>query len=74
MNLGPTNVEQEVLRKVGDEYKGQGYEVVVAPKLSQLPKFLRPFRPDMVARRNDETVVGECALITGGQWNQCGTA
>ncbi len=52
-------IEKETLRKVASRYKDDGYEVVLTPPSHILPKSLRSFRPDLVARGHNETVVVE---------------
>jgi REase_AHJR-like len=44
---------------VARRYREAGYDVVVEPSLDQLPDFLRPFRPDVLAHRGDERVIVE---------------
>jgi len=51
--------EAEAVEKIAAEYKHAGYDVVVQPKGEHLPEALRPFRPDLLAKRGDETVVVE---------------
>lgn len=41
------------------EYRSRGYEVIVDPRREQLPDFLSPFHPDVVARGPGESVVIE---------------
>ncbi len=51
--------EQERLQDVAREYREQGYDVIIAPSRDQLPAFLAPFRLDMIARNDHETVIVE---------------
>ena len=56
-----TSVERGKKRQqaVAREYKKKGYEVVMEPGSSALPSFLAGFRPDLLARNENETVVIE---------------
>ena len=47
------------IQSLAARYRQEGYEVVVEPRESELPEALRPFRPDLLARRGDELVVAE---------------
>ena len=53
------NLERERLLKLAEEYRDQGYEISIHPHPEDLPEFLRNYRPDMIARREDEAVVIE---------------
>jgi hypothetical protein len=53
------NIEREQLLKLAEEYRGKGYEVSFHPNPEDLPDFLKNYRPDMIARREDESVVIE---------------
>ncbi len=53
------NLERERLIKLAEEYRDKGYEILIHPNLEDLPDFLRNYRPDMIARREDEAVVIE---------------
>ncbi len=53
------NLERERLLKLAEEYRNKGYEISIHPNSEDLPYFLRNYRPDMIARRQDETVVIE---------------
>lgn len=59
--ITPTaNLERERLLKLAEEYRNKGYEVSFHPNLvKDLPSVLRNYRPDMIARRGDETVIIE---------------
>lgn len=51
--------EARLVQQVADEYRGKGYDVVLEPGADQLPTVLAPYRPDIIARRDDETIVIE---------------
>lgn len=50
---------KKMLSKLATEYQSHGYEVEFNAMLPQLPMNLQKFRPDLVARRGDETVILE---------------
>jgi hypothetical protein len=45
------------LDEIARHFQLQGYRVTVEPEGPQLPEFLRPFRPDLIAEGPDESVV-----------------
>ncbi len=53
------HAEREQLLKIADKYRNQGYEVTFHPNSEDLPIFLKNYRPDMIVRRGEETVVVE---------------
>ena len=53
------NLERERLLKLAEEYRDHGYEISIHPNSEDLPDFLRNYRPDMIARREDDAVVIE---------------
>ncbi len=53
------NLERERLLKLAEEYRDRGYEISIHPNSEDLPDFLRNYRPDMIARREDDAVVIE---------------
>lgn len=53
------NIERERLLKLAEEYRDKGYKISIHPNPEDLPDFLRNYSPDMIARREDETVVIE---------------
>jgi REase_AHJR-like len=48
--------QRELLEKVAEEYRQEGYDVLVAPTGEQLPEFLADRGVDLLARRGDEHV------------------
>lgn len=48
--------EQERLEKIVEEYRAQGYEVIVQPHAIDLPLFLRGYQPDLVAHKGNQSV------------------
>ena len=51
------NLAREQLLKVAEDYRNQGYEVAFHPNPDDTPVFLKNYRPDMIVRRGDESVV-----------------
>jgi hypothetical protein len=48
-----------LLERVAQEYRDNGYEVIVGPIGEDLPDFIRDYRPDAIARTDKESVVIE---------------
>jgi hypothetical protein len=59
MTTQTMNAEREQLLKIANKYRNQGYEVTFHPNSEDLPSFLKNYRPDMIVRRGEETVVVE---------------
>jgi len=53
------NLEREELLKIAEQYRNQGYEVLIQPSVENLPDFLQNYRPDLVVRRGNEAAVIE---------------
>lgn len=55
------SVEQELdfLREVAERFEGEGYQVLLEPSPSKLPKLLRQYQPDLLAMKGNERVVVE---------------
>lgn len=51
----------EVLRakSIADRYRRKGYEVIEKPEPNLLPDFLTGYRPDLILRKGDESIVVE---------------
>lgn len=58
MNQQTNNIRSSLL-DVANEYKEQGYRVVILPTGEDLPQFLAAFKPDIIAYGNNENVVVE---------------
>ena len=54
-----TASDKRRLTRLANEYRNEGYRVVVHPSPEDLPEFLRGFLPALVAFSNDENVVLE---------------
>jgi Holliday junction resolvase len=57
--IGAVTPYERILQELADAYKQRGYRVMIAPASSQLPDFLRAYRPDLIAENSDESVVIE---------------
>ena len=55
---------RQKLQEIAAEYEARGYEVLVEPRPEQLPEFLAGFRPDLVARGPNDSVVVEVKVGT----------
>ncbi|MEG5140284.1 MULTISPECIES: hypothetical protein [unclassified Microcoleus] len=51
------NIERERLLKLAEEYREKGYEISFHPNSEDLPDFLKSYRPDLIVRRGEESVV-----------------
>ncbi|MEG3436274.1 hypothetical protein V0288_04010 [Pannus brasiliensis CCIBt3594] len=49
----------EQLLKVANDYKAKGFEVIFQPQTEDLPDFMKNYRPDLLARRGEESVIVE---------------
>lgn len=54
-----TDIEHQLLRNVAQGYREKGFDVLLEPKASALPKFLKDFHPDLVAVGQEDNVVVE---------------
>jgi len=54
-----TTAERNLVNRVAERYRRQGYDVLIAPIGEQRPKFLSEFEFDLIARRGEESVVVE---------------
>jgi uncharacterized protein YutE (UPF0331/DUF86 family) len=59
MTLKVSIDEKRKISELALEYQSHGYEVEFDATLPELPKSLKWFKPDLVARRGDETVILE---------------
>lgn len=51
--------ERSRLLELANEYKTRGYKVIIEPKSSDCPLFLRNFQPDLIAMSENDNVVFE---------------
>ncbi len=52
-----TSAHDDALREAEQDYRREGYEVIVKPRGGQLPPFLARFAPDLIATKGHESVV-----------------
>jgi uncharacterized protein YutE (UPF0331/DUF86 family) len=64
MNSLERETYRQQLQEIAAEYKARGYDVLVEPGLEKLPAFLAGFRPDLIARGPNESVVIEVKVGT----------
>ena len=64
MNTFSQEVYRQKLQEIAAEYAAHGYEVLVEPRPEHLPAFLADFRPDLVARGPNDSVVVEVKVGT----------
>jgi DNA-binding Lrp family transcriptional regulator len=64
MNNVSHEAYRQKLQEIAAEYEARGYEVLVEPRPEQLPEFLAGFRPDLVARGLNDSVVVEVKVGT----------
>jgi uncharacterized protein YutE (UPF0331/DUF86 family) len=58
-------LESVKLEQIASEYRRKGYEVSVHPDTGDMPEFLAPFRPDLVAASAHDRVVVEVKSSAG---------
>jgi hypothetical protein len=51
------NIERADVERVANDLRQKGYNVVTEPSVSELPDFLREYRPDIIANGKDESLV-----------------
>lgn len=59
------------LYEIAQEYRANGYDVVVGPSQRELPEFLRGFEPDLVVTSEDDRAVVEVKQrrsLIGAEW------
>jgi hypothetical protein len=52
-----TSRERRRARAIAEEYRSRGYEVIEEPSPAQLPDFLSGYRPDLLVRRGNESII-----------------
>jgi uncharacterized protein YutE (UPF0331/DUF86 family) len=53
------DLERSKLDQIASEYRRKGYDVAIRPHGDDIPPFLRPFQPDLVATSDFDNVVVE---------------
>ncbi len=59
MVISNATLEREKLLKVAEQYRDQGYDVILHPGPDDVPDFLRNYRPNMIVRRGEDSAVVE---------------
>jgi hypothetical protein len=59
MTQSPQERYRQELARVAEEYRRRGYQVSIEPVGDAVPEFLAGFRPDIIARSDQESVVVE---------------
>jgi Holliday junction resolvase len=59
MSVPEPTLERATVERVAQEYREKGYEDAVGSAVSELPDFVREFRPDIIARSSNDCVVIE---------------
>jgi hypothetical protein len=52
-----TSRERRRARAIAEENRSRGYEVIEEPSPAQLPDFLSGYRPDLLVRRGNESII-----------------
>ncbi len=53
------NLEREKVLQLAEEYRNEGYEVFFHPSPDDLPDFLKGYRPDLLLKKGNESVIVE---------------
>jgi uncharacterized protein YutE (UPF0331/DUF86 family) len=53
------NTEQNKIKQVAKDYEKNGYSVVIEPHGSNIPSFIKGYRPDIIAMSDNDNVVIE---------------
>jgi len=51
--------ENSRIMQIASEYRQKGYAVIIQPSSTELPSFLSGYRPDIIAKSNNESVIIE---------------
>jgi|688.fasta_scaffold312258_1 uncharacterized protein YutE (UPF0331/DUF86 family) len=66
-NRNIKNIERRI-KEIAKDYESRGFTVIINPRESELPQFLKGFEPDIIARGETESVVIE--VKTKGHINE----
>jgi hypothetical protein len=66
MSTHPSALDRRT-REIADAYALRGYRVRIKPQVEDLPEFLKPFSPDMVAEGPSDSVVVEFKRASGNR-------
>jgi REase_AHJR-like len=64
------NPEKERIIKIAAEYSKKGYEVMIGPQKEDLPSFLHPYQPAIIARQGNHNIIVEIASRHSPQFQQ----
>jgi len=64
--MNSQNTHDLMIKNIAAKYKKDGYEVSVEPQTDELPFSLGRYRPDIIARRNDEGYIIEVKTFSRG--------
>src|SRR5688572_29529149 len=64
MHARTKNIEKRI-KEIAKDYEDKGFSVIIDPKSSQLPQFLKDFQPDIIAKSKKESVVVEVKTTKG---------
>lgn len=59
MAISTVDLERKKLLELAENYRGKGYEVFFHPNREDLPDFLESYRPDLLAKHENESVIVE---------------
>lgn len=59
MATGLLERERQRITELADEYRRRGYSVTIEPRSDEVPAFISPYRPDLIAKGPNETVIIE---------------
>src|SRR5438270_2207515 len=57
MPMGVVEQERRRITEIADEYRKRGYSVTIEPLPDEVPAFIAPYRPDLIAKGPNEIVV-----------------
>jgi hypothetical protein len=57
-------LHNQTVQRLAREYRAKGYEVVAEPSVTERPAFLQDFKPDLIAKGKDESIVVEVKVGT----------
>jgi Holliday junction resolvase len=58
------NTEHSKIRQVAKDYEKNGYTVIIEPRGSQIPTFIKNYQPDLIATSDKDNVVVEVKTRT----------
>jgi hypothetical protein len=59
MTHNPESEHEQLLNTVAERYRSDGYEVVIEPEPRSIPIDLGGYRPDLIAKKGDNTAIVE---------------